>query len=231
MSNEAVLIVFYVIILLYSIIIHEVAHGAMALFLGDPTAKYAGRITLNPLKHIDPWMTIGLPALMLVMTNFQFAFGGAKPVPYNPYNLRDQKLGSALVGIAGPGVNIIIALVAGICAKMINIPVVVKTEILYNFSNWAKTSELIAGSVGAIFFEIFIVMIFWNVLLAFFNLIPIPPLDGSKLLFSIFPVKAETAIMWEQFGFVVLLFVIFFLSGPLGFFLNSMLSLFFGIAL
>ena len=226
-----VLIGFYIIILLYSIIIHEVAHGAAALFLGDPTAKYAGRITLNPIKHIDPWMTIGLPVLMLVLTNFQFAFGGAKPVPYNPYNLKDQKIGPALVGMAGPGINIAIALLAGVCAKMINIPIAAKTEIIYNFSNWSKLSELIAGSVGAIFFEIFVIIIFWNVLLAFFNLIPIPPLDGSKLVFSIFPAKAETIMMWEQFGFVILLFFIIFFSGPLGAFLSSMLDIFLSIAL
>ena len=231
MSNEMVLIAFYIVILLYSIIIHEVAHGVAALFLGDPTAKYAGRITLNPLKHIDPWMTIGLPVLMLVLTNFQFAFGGAKPVPYNPYNLKDQKLGPALVGMAGPGVNIAIALLAGICARMIAIPLVAKTEIIYNFSNWSKLSELISGSMGAIFFEILIVIIFWNVLLAFFNLIPIPPLDGSKLIFSIFPAKAETIMMWEQFGFVILLIFIIVFSGPLSAFLNSMLSLFLRIAL
>lgn len=228
MLNEIVLIGFYIIILLYSVIIHEVAHGVAALWLGDPTAKFAGRITANPAKHIDPWLTIGMPILLLLITNFKFAFGGAKPVPYNPYNLKNQKWGPALVGLSGPASNILIAVVAAILAKFIAIPLAVKTDIIFNFNEWGKISEVISGSLGAVFYEILVMIIFWNVFLAFFNLIPIPPLDGSKLLFSIIPIKPETMMMLEQFGFVILLFVIIFFSGPLGFFLNFMLNLFLG---
>lgn len=231
MLNEIVLVIFYIVILLYSVIIHEVAHGVAALWLGDPTAKYAGRLTANPLKHIDPWLTIGMPLIMLFLTNFRFAFGGAKPVPYNPYNLKNQKWGPALVGFAGPGTNILIAIVAAVFAKFIAIPMAVKLDIIKNFNNWGEVAGVVSGNFGAIFFEILMVIIFWNVLLAFFNLIPIPPLDGSKLLFSILPIRVETLAMFEQFGFVILLFFIIFFSGPLGAFLSGMLSLFFGIAL
>lgn len=230
MLNEVILIIFYIVVLLYSVIIHEVAHGVAALGLGDPTAKYAGRITANPLRHIDPWMTILLPLIMLIATNFQFAFGGAKPVPYNPYNLRNQKWGPALVGLSGPGSNIIIALLAAFFARFITIPVSIKRDIIGNFNDWSRISEVVSGSIGAIFFEILVIIIFWNVLLAFFNLIPIPPLDGSKLLFSLIPIKIETMAMLEQFGFILLLIFIVFFSGPLGYFLSFMLQLFLGIA-
>jgi len=231
MTNEIVLIVFYVIILLYSVIIHEVFHGVAALWMGDNTAKYAGRITFNPLKHIDPWLTIGMPMLMLFLTGGKFAFGSAKPVPYNPYNLKNQKWGPALVALAGPGINILIALVAAVAAKLITLPLAAKVDIISNFNEWGNISYAISGSVGAIFYELLVIIIFWNVFLAFFNLIPIPPLDGSKLLFAIIPVSVETMAMLEQFGFILLLFAIFFFSGPLGAFLNLMLNLFLGIAI
>ncbi|HRY82413.1 MAG TPA: site-2 protease family protein [Candidatus Moranbacteria bacterium] len=231
MLNEIILIAFYIAILLYSLIIHEVAHGVAALWQGDPTAKYAGRITANPIRHIDPWMTIGLPVLMLLLTNFKFAFGGAKPVPYNPYNLKNQKWGPAMVGAAGPLSNIFIAIIAAFLAKFINLPMAVKADIIYNFNDWGKISEVISGSMNAIFFELLVIIIFWNVFLAFFNLIPIPPLDGSKLFFSIFPIRTEMLLMLEQFGFVILLFFIIFFSGPLGIFLNFMLNLFLGMTL
>jgi len=231
MTNEIVLIVFYVVILLYSVIIHEVFHGVAALWMGDNTAKYAGRITFNPLKHIDPWLTIGMPMLMLFLTGGKFAFGSAKPVPYNPYNLKNQKWGPALVALAGPGINILIALVAAVAAKLITLPLAAKVDIISNFNEWGNISYAISGSVGAIFYELLVIIIFWNVFLAFFNLIPIPPLDGSKLLFAIIPVSVETMAMLEQFGFILLLFAIFFFSGPLGAFLNLMLNLFLGIAI
>lgn len=231
MLNEAVLIIFYLLILLHSVIIHEVAHGIVALWLGDTTAKYADRLNLNPLKHIDPVGSILAPLFMLLTSGFRFAFGWAKPVPYNPYNLKDQKWGPVLVALAGPGSNILIAVVFAIIARMIDIPVALKLDIIANFNEWSNISAVIAGSAGSIFFELCVIIIFWNVLLAFFNLIPIPPLDGSKLFFAILPIKIETMAIMEQFGFIFLLFFIIFFSGPLGIFLNFMLKLFLGITI
>lgn len=230
MLNEMVLIFFYIAVLLYTVIIHEVSHGVMALWLGDLTAKYAGRLNLNPIRHIDPWGSIGVPLLMLLLTGFKFAFGWAKPVPYNPYNLKNQRWGPALVALAGPGSNILTAFVFAFAARFISLPASLKIDIIMNFNNWKEIAPVISGSLSTIFFELFVIIIFWNTLLAFFNLIPIPPLDGSKLLFSIFPVKTETMIILEQFGFIFLLLFIILFSGPLGAFLNFVLSLFLGLA-
>lgn len=227
MSAEIVLIVFQVAILVMSVIIHEVAHGMAALWLGDPTAKYAGRLTLNPLKHLDPWGSLIVPFFMILTMGF--GFGWAKPVPYNPYNLRDQKKGPAIVGFAGPLSNIIIALVFGLSARFIPLSAVVKMDIVRNLLqfNFSELSVVVSGSFSSIFFLLFTMVVFINVILAFFNLIPIPPLDGSKLLFAIVPLRTETKIMLEQFGFFFLLILVFLFSGILGRFLFFILSLFF----
>lgn len=224
MLNEIVLIVLYFLIFLFSVIIHEVAHGVAALWLGDPTAKYSGRLSLNPVKHIDIWGSVIVPLFMLLTTNF--AFGWAKPVPYNPYNLKNQKWGPALVALAGPTSNVILAIIFAIAANMINLSQAMKVDIIANFNNWGVASSLISGSLSAIFFELFVAIIFWNVILAFFNLVPIPPLDGSKLLFAVISVKTETAAIMEQFGFFFLLFFIIVFSTPLGIFMNFMLEIF-----
>jgi Zn-dependent protease len=196
-------------IFIMSIVIHEVAHGLAALWQGDPTAKYQGRLTLNPIKHIDPIGSILVPILTYFLGGF--IFGWAKPVPYNPYNLRDQKYGPAMVGAAGPLANIIIALVFGFFLRIL----------------------LITGRVdvldGGIILNIFTFAIMVNVLLAFFNLIPFPPLDGSKLLFAVLPIREETKMQLEQFGFMFLFFLIYLLSGPIGIFLNLVQKAFFRV--
>lgn len=185
---------FPIIILIFSIVIHEVAHGAMAYWLGDATAKYAGRLTLNPIPHIDPIGSVVLP-LILWATGSPVFFGWAKPVPYNPYNLRDQKYGPALVSIAGPGSNLLLALMFGILIR-----------ILIAF---APMSFEISNFIGLLSYIVLI-----NIFLAIFNLVPIPPLDGSKILYALLPDSAYKVKMFlEQWGMFFLLIFIFYLSG------------------
>lgn len=225
--SEVVIIFFQIAILVMSVVIHEVAHGVVALRLGDPTAKYAGRLTLNPFKHLDWWGSLVVPLIMIFTLGI--GFGWAKPVPYNPYNLKDQKKGPALVGLAGPLSNIAVALVFGLLARFIYLNSLIKLDIIQNLlsRNYENLTVAISGSLSSIFFLLFSMIVVINVFLAFFNLIPIPPLDGSKLLFAVFKLRTETIIMLEQFGFIFLLVFVFVFSGFLGFFLNLMLSLFF----
>lgn len=161
-------IIFFFIALIFSIIIHEVSHGYMAEILGDPTARLQGRLTLNPIPHIDVMGSIIVPGLLFFL-NTGFLFGWAKPVPYNPYNLKNQRWGEALVSGAGPGINILIALVFGL---------IIRFGI---------------GTLSVTFIQLAAVVVIINIMLAFFNLLPIPPLDGSKILKSILPYRANLA--------------------------------------
>jgi len=181
-------LVFQLAILLMSVVIHEFAHGWAAFYLGDPTAKYYGRLTLNPIKHLDPFGSFIVPVL-LVLFQSPVVFGWAKPVPFNPYNLIDQKYGPAKVAVAGPLANLAIALVFGLSLRFLSASFLFSTGL-----------EPIFG-----------VIVFLNLLLAVFNLIPIPPLDGSKLLFAVLPASMDkTRMVLEQYGTIVLLFFIFF---------------------
>jgi Zn-dependent protease len=226
MSAQIVIISFQVIILVMSVVIHEVMHGFAALWQGDSTAKYAGRLTLNPLKHLDWWGSVVVP-LMMIFT-LGIGFGWAKPVPYNPYNLRDQKKGPALVGLAGPLSNIMLAIIFGLGARFISMNTLAKQDILLNLlsRNYENLSIAISGSFSSIAFLIFSMVVVVNIFLAFFNLIPIPPLDGSKLLYAILPIKEETKMILEQYGFFFLLIFIFLFSNILGTVLYSILGLF-----
>lgn len=184
-------IVFAIIVFLFSVIIHELAHGWVALSLGDDTAKKAGRLTLNPIKHLDPIGSILVPGVLILM-NFLgvggIIFGWAKPVPINPYNFSDRKFGGAKVAAAGPLSNISLALVFGLSLRfvpsLINIPGV---------------------------FIIFLYIVEINLLLALFNLLPIPPLDGSHILFTFLPRAAQRIrILIARYGFLLVLIAIFF---------------------
>ena len=182
--------VFGIIIFIFSVVIHEVAHGAMAERMGDPTARLAGRITLNPIRHLDPIGSVMLP-ILLVITNSPFIIGWAKPVPVNPLNFIDKKYGEAKVSLAGPLANITVAIVFGLLLRFIPL---------------ASTS--FTQNIASIFGYI----VWINLLLAVFNLIPIPPLDGSHILFTFLPRSADNIkIFLSRYGFFLLIFFIFFL--------------------
>jgi Zn-dependent protease len=180
------LVIFSLIILLFSVIIHEIAHGSVAYYLGDSTAKYQGRLTLNPLKHLDPFGSVILPLLLLLATaGAGPVFGWAKPVPVNPYNFRDQKWGQLKVAIAGPAANFSVAVFFGLLIRFLDLP----SSLFYLFS----------------------IVVVYNFLLGIFNLIPLPPLDGSWVLFGLIGKESsKIKIFLQQYGMVILIGVVFF---------------------
>ncbi len=176
-------ILLFVIVLAIFASIHEYAHGWVAYKLGDPTAKYAGRLTLNPLAHIDPMMSIFLPLFLLWITRGTFAFAAAKPVPVNFNNLRNPKQDMIWVGLAGPGSNFLSAIILSILLK---IPFL------------------------GLLSPLFQIGIFVNMILGVFNLIPIPPLDGSRVLMGLLPRElAYSYARLEPYGFLILMGLIF----------------------
>ena len=179
------IIIFQVVALVFSAIIHEFMHGWMADQLGDPTAKNAGRLSMNPLVHIDPFGSILLPAIM-VLSGTGFVFGWAKPVPFNPYNLSDKKYGSAKVAIAGPLGNLITALFFGMLLRFMPL------------GNEMMTT-------------LFVIIVQINLILMVFNLVPIPPMDGSKVLMPFLPYRLQVEYAkLERYGMLlVLMFVMF----------------------
>lgn len=203
-------------ILIFSIVIHEVSHGEVAYALGDDTAKNMGRLTLNPIKHIDPLGSIIIPLLTFI-SHAGIIIGWAKPVPYNPANLRNQKYGPTLVGLAGPATNLSIAVFFGIIARLMPIAGTLKQQINAAVAgsvltlNYTDVLTLINGSALNAFFAMALFITLINVFLAVFNLIPIPPLDGSKILYMILPPSMQGFMdMLERFGFILILLVILF---------------------
>lgn len=186
-------IIFLIAILVVSVILHEVSHGFVANWLGDPTARLEGRLTLNPVSHIDPMGSVVLPSI-LVLSGSPFLFGWAKPVPYNPYNLRKGGIwAEAMVAGAGPAANIVIALIFGLLIRVGALP---------------EAASSLAISI-----------VFINILLAIFNLIPIPPLDGSKVFQRLLPTsiafqyeRLRTVLEHNMFlGFgVIIIFILLF---------------------
>jgi Zn-dependent protease len=174
-----------------SAVIHEYAHGFIAYCLGDSTAKDAGRLTLNPLVHLDPFGTVILP-LFLLLTGGIF-IGYAKPVPYNPNNLRDKKYGSLKVAVAGPLSNLFIALVFGLFIRFFSGSISISNII---FPNLLSLIALIAGI---------------NIALALFNMLPFPPLDGSKVFVDLFPRYGSVIMNMGFWGLAIALMVAFFL--------------------
>jgi Zn-dependent protease len=240
MLNEFVLVIFYFAILVYSIIIHEIAHGFVALWLGDITAKYLGRLTFNPLPHIDPIGSILIP-LLLIPTGF--AFGYAKPVPYNPANLSDRQWGSLKVALAGPASNFLVVFAATALAWLIPLATGDKFEILSRLlgvvtgdggfvERFQLLTEVMVGSLPSIFFGLLLMVILWNVIIGCFNILPLPLLDGSKIAYALFSVREETQQAIERYGIFILIALILFepTSRIIGQFIWFFLSFFFGLA-
>ena len=175
-----------IVVFIFVIVIHELAHGYTAYLMGDPTAKNAGRLTLNPLAHADPVGTIMLPALLMVIRS-PVVFGWAKPVPVNPLNFRNPRLGMFLTSLAGPAANFLLALAFAAIFKTGIFP---QYSVMWNF--------LLMG-------------ILISLVLGIFNLLPIPPLDGANILFSILPPKMyKYFVMVERYGFIVLIGLLYF---------------------
>lgn len=207
---EPIFLTASILILLFSVIVHEVMHGYVALRFGDHTAERMGRLTLNPLPHIDPIGTIALPALILLPALLSGTPPGpflawAKPVPVNPLNFSNLRKGELLVSAAGIlsnfGLSIIAAFLFHALSTIPNMPFVV---------------------LDVLRFAVII-----NLYLGLFNLMPIPPLDGSKVLMSQLPLKLAIEYQkLEQYGFLILIFLIFIFPGPIFFILNSLVRLF-----
>lgn len=176
------MVILFFIVFIYSIVVHEVAHAWAADIFGDPTARYEGRITFNPVSHIDLWWSILLPVMMYISSGM--LFGGAKPVPVNPLRFYNRRLGISLVSLAGPLSNLTLGFAA---AAILNILV------FFNIAPYFLVDLLLKT------FQI-------NIVLAVFNLLPIPPLDGSKLLVYFMPPEYEyTMYRMEFIGFFILI--------------------------
>src|ERR1700690_1612582 len=190
-------IVISIIPILFAVILHEISHGFVANKLGDPTAKMMGRLTLNPISHIDPFGTILMPLFLYAVTNGQFVFGYAKPVPINPMNFKNPKRDMAISAAAGPVTNLLLAAVS----------VVMVNHLIFPLSTVVPSAAVVTVLKPlALMLQ---ASLFINVLLAVFNMIPIPPLDGGRVLMGLLPYQqAMTLGRLEPFGFIIVIVLV-----------------------
>lgn len=180
--------------LMFAIVLHEVAHGWIANKLGDHTARDMGRLTLNPISHIDLFGTVIMPLMLFVLTDGKMLFGYAKPVPINPYNFNDPKKGMALSSMAGPGINLVMAVMFALFLRVV-LPLLVGV-LPQSAGEWLGIPLTLMLGYGVLI----------NVALAILNLIPIPPLDGSRIVYWVLPEKlAATYYRLEPFGMIIIL--------------------------
>lgn len=203
-ENLILNIVLVIGVVLFSMTLHEAMHGFMAYWLGDDTAKREGRLTLNPIKHIDPFLTILLPVMLAIIGGP--IFGGAKPVPFRPDQVKGGDWGSALVALAGPFTNLLIAFVF--------------------YGIWAISGGAVSG-VGSL---ILVTMVTVNLGFFVFNMIPIPPLDGSRVMYALAPEFVRAGMRFiEQFGIVFVFILVLFAGSLLGAYMSEVIGFFLGI--
>jgi len=208
---EITLLAIYLVVILISAVAHEIMHGLTAYWLGDDTAKMKGRLSLNPLKHLDPFLSVGLPMLMafsnVVAGVHMPIFGGAKPVPVNSSRLKFGERGMALVAIAGPLTNLVLAFIF--------------TGLFVAF-----------GSTGSGFTDFFSIGILVNLGFFAFNMLPIPPLDGSRVLYSLAPESVKRVMnSMERYGLVLVLLIVLVFSSQIASFIVNISNFFIGIFL
>jgi len=199
-----------IVILIFSIIVHEYGHAFMANRLGDSTAKDLGRLTLNPIPHIDLFGSIILPLFFLI-SGSSFMLAWAKPVPYNPLRLRDKKYGDLKVAVSGPLANLSLAVIFGLIARFLPLASGVKANLLAYFlmNDTVSVSTAMSGNFLIVVFVMALIFGFLNLLLAIFNLIPIPPLDGSKIILNFLPSKLKYKFFsMERYGMFIVLFLL-----------------------
>lgn len=205
MNLDLILLVLNFVAFFLALTVHEFSHALVAYLYGDKTAAYEGRLTLNPIAHIDLFGTILLP-LLLIISQTGIVFGWAKPVPVNYFNLKDQKWGPALVSLAGPAANLVF--------------------LIFSLVLWNVNKYYLLLPSGNLLVQFIYLLIIVNSILTIFNLLPIFPLDGSKLLFAILPDRYENfKIFWEHNGVLILIILMIFGSG----FLNLLFGFFLGL--
>lgn len=204
------------VVLIFSAILHEIMHGVVADKLGDPTARLHNRLTLNPIPHIDPLYSIAMPLIMLIASHGTFAFGAAKPVPVNPIHFKEPLKDMALTALAGPLTNFTLAVIGALLLRIIFPGINILSMEQYAMINGLNAMQILLMVILA-------AVVTYNLMLAIFNLIPVPPLDGSRFVTALLPYDlARSYLSIERYGIFILLTLLYFPIG--GFSLGNLIN-------